>query len=81
MLSPVAIQINAGGNNKQLRDCKSRRTGKLNKALNTITIIIIVAFLLVAAILRSRRANQEQRLQEMHPSNYRKPKTERVEKS
>jgi len=51
--------------------------------MNTITIIggIVFLLILVAAVIRSRRANPEQNSGEIHPVNYKKPKIERVEKT
>jgi flagellar basal body-associated protein FliL len=47
-----------------------------------IVIIIIAAFiiLLAIAIVRARRMNKEQSRLDMHPSNFKKPKIENVQK-
>ena len=48
-----------------------------------VTVIIITCFilLLVIAIVRARRMNKEQSRLDMHPSNFKKPKIENVQKS
>jgi len=44
-----------------------------------ILIIVLFLVLLLAAVLKTRRANPEQSSTEMHPDNFSKPKIERVE--